>query len=295
MFRKESEKKHWAEYFKALQKHGWDKALIALRALRELEPENPQVHLRMGDLLRRTDDLGNAVVSYHQAAQCLHDKGFNHKAIAVYKIILKIDPDDSPAQDMLRETLSEMESPKPTAIEEMKPVAIQEEEQPTTIEEEQPTATEEEQPAAIEEEQPTELTSSLFRSLSNEEINALTAEAHHLSFGPGETVIKEGDVGNSIYVIKKGKALVSATLGGKTIQLALLESGDIFGEVAYLTGRPRTASVSTEGELEVMEIGNPALKDAIEKNPLILDTLEEFYSSRVQNTIKKLHSEQTKG
>jgi cAMP-dependent protein kinase regulator len=278
MFRKESEKKHWAEYFKALQKHGWDKALIALRALRELEPENPQVHLRMGDLLRRTDDLGNAVVSYHQAAQCLHDKGFNHKAIAVYKIILKIDPDDSPAQDMLRETLSEMESPKPTAIEE-----------------EQPTATEEEQPAAIEEEQPTELTSSLFRSLSNEEINALTAEAHHLSFGPGETVIKEGDVGNSIYVIKKGKALVSATLGGKTIQLALLESGDIFGEVAYLTGRPRTASVSTEGELEVMEIGNPALKDAIEKNPLILDTLEEFYSSRVQNTIKKLHSEQTKG
>jgi cAMP-dependent protein kinase regulator len=278
MFRKESEKKHWAEYFKALQKHGWDKALIALRALRELEPENPQVHLRMGDLLRRTDDLGNAVVSYHQAAQCLHDKGFNHKAIAVYKIILKIDPDDSPAQDMLRETLSEMESPKPTAIEE-----------------EQPTATEEEQPAAIEEEQPTELTSSLFRSLSNEEINALTAEAHHLSFGPGETVIKEGDVGNSIYVIKKGKALVSATLGGKTIQLALLESGDIFGEVAYLTGRPRTASVSTEGELVVMEIGNPALKDAIEKNPLILDTLEEFYSSRVQNTIKKLHSEQTKG
>lgn len=256
MSEKESVKKHWAEYFKALQRQEWDRALLALRALRELDAENPQVHLRIGDLLQRTKDLVNAVASYHQAARCLHDKGFDHKAIAVYKIILKLDPNDREALDRLRETLMDMGAPRPTAVQE--------------------------------EERPMETASSLFRSLSKEEVEALTAGARHLSFGPGETVIKEGDVGDSIFVIEKGRAQVSAILGKKTVQLALLESGDIFGEVAFLTGRPRTASVSAEEELEVIEIEKPALKDAIEKNPLILDTLEEFYSSRVQNTIKKL-------
>lgn len=270
---KKSITKHWAYYFRELQKHEWDKALTALHALKELEPENPQVHLRTGDLLQRTKDLKAAINSYHEAAKCLLDKGFDHKAIAVYKIILKIDPDERTALDSLREILMELESSKPAAT--------QAEEMPAVEQQE-------ELPVAKEEELPAEITPSLFRSLSSEEVEALIHDARQLSFGPGETVIKEGNVGDSIFIIIRGRAQVSTTIEGKSIQLALLESGDTFGEVAYLTGRPRTATVSAEEELKVMEIGKTALKAAIEKNSFILHTLEEFYSSRVQDTIKRL-------
>jgi tetratricopeptide (TPR) repeat protein len=282
-------KKHWANYFKALQKQEWDKSLVALNALKGLEHDNPQVHLRTGDLLQRTNELNAAINSYHEAAQCLLNKGFDHKAIAVYKIILKIDPNERDALDRLREILMEGEPPKPTAWQEEGPPAEQKEEPPAAEQEVGLLAT------THEEGLPAEITPSLFRSLSNEEVEAITSNARRLSFDPGEIVIKEGDVGDSIFLIIRGRAQVSATIGGKTIHLALLESGDTFGEVAYLTGRPRTATVSAEGELEVMEIGNPTLKDAINKNSLILNTLEEFYSSRVKDTINKLKTERAEG
>jgi tetratricopeptide (TPR) repeat protein len=200
---KKSIKQHWAYYFKELQKHEWDKALTALHALNELEPENPQVHLRTGDLLQRTNDLKASINSYHEAAKCLLNKGFDHKAIAVYKIILKIDPNESTALDSLREILMELESSKPAAPQEELPTAEQEEELPV---------------AKQQEEMPAEITPSLFRSLSSEEVEALIHDARQLSFGPGETVIKEGDVGDSIFIIIRGRAQVSATIGGKTIQ-----------------------------------------------------------------------------
>lgn len=93
-----------------------------------------------------------------------------------------------------------------------------------------------------------------------------------------------------MYVIKCGRAKVIAHLFGKALELATLETGDVFGEVAFLTGRPRTASVIAEGPLEVYELSRLELEKIIDKNPALLQKIESFYECRVQDTIKKVKS-----
>jgi hypothetical protein len=296
----ESSKKHWNVFFKSIQKKEWNKALSALNSLKEADPENPQIHLKAGDVLQRSGDVQGAVAAYHQSASLLIDSGFQQKAIAIFKIILRIAPEDKQALDMSHEILTKEERPKSFlkqhAVETAEDIPVKED--ATAVEAASITATSPlETPEEVQPKQPPQeqLDSPAFSSMEKEALEELTSNAQPLSFKHGETIIKEGDRGDSIFVIRGGKARVSSFLLGRPVELAILDEGDIFGEVAFLTGRPRTATVTAEGDLRVLKINRQAIEGAIRKNALVLNMLEDFYSSRVKDTIKLLHnSKETK-
>ena len=128
----------------------------------------------------------------------------------------------------------------------------------------------------------------LFSDMSEEEFRNILVEFNIRTFSDKEKVIEEGDSGDSMYIIKSGKAKVVAHLLGKEIELAILQEGDMCGEVAFLTGRPRTASIIADGPVEVYEVSRVQLESIIDRNPEILGRLESFYESHVQDTIKKV-------
>ncbi len=105
-----------------------------------------------------------------------------------------------------------------------------------------------------------------------------------------QTVIEEGDSGDSLYIIRSGKAKVVAHLLGKSVELAVLGSGDVFGEVGFLTGRPRTASVIADGPLEVYEITRREIEKLIESTPAVMAKIEDFYEMRVRDTLRQIKS-----
>lgn len=106
----------------------------------------------------------------------------------------------------------------------------------------------------------------------------------------GGRIIKEGDTGDSLFFIKEGTAKVVAHILGKEFVLATLGNGDVFGEVTFLTGRPRTASVVADGDIEILEFKRALLEETISKHPEVLEGLNDLYDSRVSNTLKKIGS-----
>jgi CRP/FNR family transcriptional regulator, cyclic AMP receptor protein len=90
----------------------------------------------------------------------------------------------------------------------------------------------------------------LFADLSRRHLNQVAEAAQIVSFRPGAAVIREGDLGSTLFVITQGQARV--TRGGKT--LATLAPGDVFGEVSLLDGGPRTASVVAETPLSAVRL-----------------------------------------
>jgi CRP-like cAMP-binding protein len=78
------------------------------------------------------------------------------------------------------------------------------------------------------------------------------------TYSPGETIVTEGDRSYECYIVRRGFVEVQRS----SAKLARLGPGDVFGELAMLTGRPRTASVVALEDVEC-EIVDAASPDAL--------------------------------
>ncbi|MBI5050596.1 MAG: cyclic nucleotide-binding domain-containing protein [Nitrospirae bacterium] len=260
----DKKEKLWNQFFDNQNKGSLTQALESLLQLKELDPQNPLIFLKMGDLYQKINNTDKAVSSYYNAACILEEKGFKNKAVALYKMMLRIDPDNTLALNKLSETVQE-----PKTI-----CALPKEEPPKAA-------------------APAHTEISLFGPLSQKEIEGLNAKAERHVFKKDTIIVTEGDTGRSLYIIKKGILQVITHVMGKTVEIGCLSEGDIFGEIAFFTGRPRTASVIASTDTEVLEIKEPILKEIISNHPEIDTILRRFYESRVQDTVQKIRVELT--
>jgi small-conductance mechanosensitive channel/CRP-like cAMP-binding protein len=120
----------------------------------------------------------------------------------------------------------------------------------------------------------------IFAPLSEGETERLARAARSHVFAPGESVIRAGEPGSSMFVLHKGRVRVQINDNGKPRTVATLNEGDFFGEMALLTGEPRTANVVAAEETEVMEIGHDALKELFDDNPDLMESLCEIVTER---------------
>ena len=122
----------------------------------------------------------------------------------------------------------------------------------------------------------------VFAPLSSDEILMLARAAVSHIFAPGETVIRAGDPGSSMFVVHNGKVAVQINDKGRLRTVATLNEGDFFGEMALFTGEPRTANVVALEETEVLEIGHKAMKGIFETNPGLVESLSYIIVERRQ-------------
>jgi small-conductance mechanosensitive channel/CRP-like cAMP-binding protein len=131
--------------------------------------------------------------------------------------------------------------------------------------------------------------SELFRPLSPEERAKLAAGARLIRFAGGETVVREGEPGESMFLIAAGRAGVSARGQAEASQrVAVLEEGSAFGEISLLTGEPRLATVRTVTESVLVEIDKATLAPILEANPSLVDKLDAIVLERRRQTAGRL-------
>jgi small-conductance mechanosensitive channel len=122
----------------------------------------------------------------------------------------------------------------------------------------------------------------VFAPLSVEETGMLAKAAVRHVFAPGETVIRAGEPGSSMFVVHNGRVRVQVNENGRPRTVATLNEGDFFGEMALFTGEPRTANVVALEETEVLEIGHAAMKTVFDTNPDLVESLSFIMSERRQ-------------
>lgn len=139
--------------------------------------------------------------------------------------------------------------------------------------------------------------SPLFGTLSREERLELLEHFKLKISKKGELLVKEGDEGDSLFIIKSGHVEVLTNKDEGLIKLAELKEGEFFGEVSLITGKPRTATVRALGDVEVMELNGDDLKDHAKGHPNIEETLNNYLKARMEHTINKmvLHKYEERG
>ena len=93
-------------------------------------------------------------------------------------------------------------------------------------------------------------------------------------------MIQEGDQSDSMFIMLRGTAAVSVAKNGTGIRVGVMRQGDCFGEIALLTGEPRSATVRAEGDCEVLEISKPVMAEVLRESPQCLTALSELLAKR---------------
>ncbi|WP_017653025.1 Crp/Fnr family transcriptional regulator [Fortiea contorta] len=105
----------------------------------------------------------------------------------------------------------------------------------------------------------------IFKELRDDFIVRLASVMDELSFPANYTIFKQGEEGRSLYIVASGK--VKVHIGEQ--QLAEVDKGKYFGEMAVFDTQPRSASATTLEPCECLELTQEQLYDAIEETPEI--------------------------
>ena len=114
--------------------------------------------------------------------------------------------------------------------------------------------------------------SALFADLEPTALDFLAERATRVEFERGRTIFRQGDEGDTLYVIADGmvKVWVSSGEGGEMV-LATLRAPDAFGELSAVDGRPRSASATTLEPTTLVALDRATLLDAVHRHPGVAD------------------------
>jgi small-conductance mechanosensitive channel/CRP-like cAMP-binding protein len=134
----------------------------------------------------------------------------------------------------------------------------------------------------------------LFAALAPEHRERLAAAARRLHYDDGERLVEEGEPGDSLMVIDRGRVRISKRAvdpgSGSGVLLATLGEGEFFGEMSLLTGEPRSATVVGLGGCEVLVLDREAVAPLLAVDPAVAETLSRLLAARVEATAASLES-----
>src|SRR5438876_3901338 len=119
----------------------------------------------------------------------------------------------------------------------------------------------------------------------------LSSVEHLVRRHPSGTVLfREGDRGQTMYVIRSGKVNIWKRIADSEITLAVLGSGEFFGEMALLEGLPRSAGAMVVEDALLIEVEQAAFETLVRKNGEIAVRLMRRLSSRLREADRQIQS-----
>ena len=122
-----------------------------------------------------------------------------------------------------------------------------------------------------------------FADIGSKELDAIADQIESRNFKPDEYIIKRGDAGDTMHVIRRGRVRIPLvdTSSGKTKMVVHLGPGDMVGEMALLTGERRNADVIAETQTETLVIDRETLQPLLRDHPPLARFLTEILGKRL--------------
>jgi len=113
--------------------------------------------------------------------------------------------------------------------------------------------------------------SPLTTGLSDEQVQALAGIAYCRRLADQQVLIAEGRVEDSLHIIAEGAIAVTRDMGkGEFTTIHVLRTGDLAGEMGFISGQPHTATLRSLGRTQVCSLEREAFETLIEKDPWLV-------------------------
>lgn len=108
------------------------------------------------------------------------------------------------------------------------------------------------------------------------------------SYKDNEMIFCEHEPGKELFILQGGKVKISKIVNQNEVMLAVLQTGDIFGEMAILDNKPRSASAIASGEVDLIAINKANFEGMVKAQPQLATRLITLLSERIWTAYKQL-------
>src|SRR3954469_1310537 len=124
----------------------------------------------------------------------------------------------------------------------------------------------------------------LFGSLPAEAVQRVAAAAQPRTLRRGDVLFREGDPGEELFVVETGRiAIANKSFDGRESVFALMEAGDVFGEMSLFDGRGRSADARALETSKVYAVPFEPLRTLFREQPELLWPVVELLAGRIRN------------
>ena len=134
--------------------------------------------------------------------------------------------------------------------------------------------------------------SALLGGLEPEARERLASSARPRLYGAGEAIVRQGELGRTSFLVARGEVRVSVAPDDH--EVARLGPGEVFGEMSWLTGEPRSATIAAVFDTVVFELDDTTLRQLADVNAGVLQTLAEAVSRR-RGELQAISSDSSRG
>jgi len=127
----------------------------------------------------------------------------------------------------------------------------------------------------------------LFRQLPPEEVHDILPFIVEKSFEEGETIFEKGQIGDSLYIIEEGEVSIYDPVSQK--EIAVLGGNHVLGEMALVTGEPRSATAIAKTLVKTYVILKEHFDHHLYSNPKIAAAVNDLVSARISDLKDKAH------
>jgi tetratricopeptide (TPR) repeat protein len=124
----------------------------------------------------------------------------------------------------------------------------------------------------------------LFSDLTTSEFIAVAILLVRKVAKVGEVIVREGDPGDSMFIVSTGEVRATILRDGRQVPVATMKDGDFFGEMAVLSGEPRTATVTAVKSTELLELSREHLSEICARHPEVEAKIRLAYDERVSRS-----------
>ncbi|MBI5894422.1 MAG: cyclic nucleotide-binding domain-containing protein [Deltaproteobacteria bacterium] len=130
-----------------------------------------------------------------------------------------------------------------------------------------------------------------FADLTEDELKAISPIINKKNYKVGDAIFKENEDGTSMYIIKKGEVKACKTApDNELLTLTLMKDGDIFGEMSFLDGRPRSATIIAIADTEVYTIEKADFENLLDKQPRMVYKLMRSIVFHIHVIVRGMNS-----
>jgi len=129
----------------------------------------------------------------------------------------------------------------------------------------------------------------LFSSLTEEQLEVIGTHCKGKTFKNGHLLFKEKDQGADFYVVMSGSVKIYTSNGGEDKILSLFKTGDSFGELSLLDGKPRSASASVVEDSVLLTLDKFSFLHVLKENFDIASAIMQELCQRLRDTNQHVH------